>query len=404
MTGTVIAQAIPFAISPILTRIYTPEDFGIYALYMSIVSILVVFVTGRYELAIMLPKKEDEAINIAALSILISFTISFLTLIIIFLFNSEITELLDNNKISNWLYFIPLSILLSGIYQSANYILNRKKRYKKITVNKVVQSIVTSSTNLSMGFNSYGSAGLITGGIFGQSVATVFLGKIAWDETNKEFSRINKIKMISLMKKYKKLPFLNLPNALIDNIRLSGINILISKFFSTASLGQFSLAWKMVQTPMSIIGSSISQVFFQKIASCKKEELYDIILSFTKKMLLVSIPIFSIIYFLSEDLFIFIFGIKWKLAGQAASIMTPWLFLNFFTSPLSTIFIVLNKQEVMLVFSIFYMLVPLSLLYVFKDLEFLEVLNIITLSMSSMLVIFIFLVIFYTKREKKCIS
>ena len=122
-----------------------------------------------------------------------------------------------------------------------------------------------------MGFNSYGSAGLITGGIFGQSVATVFLGKIAWDETNKEFSRINKIKMISLMKKYKKLPFLNLPNALIDNIRLSGINILISKFFSTASLGQFSLAWKMVQTPMSIIGSSISQVFFQKIASCKKE-------------------------------------------------------------------------------------------------------------------------------------
>jgi O-antigen/teichoic acid export membrane protein len=74
MTGTTIAQAIPIAISPILTRIYTPEDFGVFALYMSLASIISVVATGRYELAIMLPKKDDDAINIVALSTLISKT------------------------------------------------------------------------------------------------------------------------------------------------------------------------------------------------------------------------------------------------------------------------------------------------------------------------------------------
>ena len=115
MTGTTIAQAIPIAISPILTRIYTPEDFGVFALYMAIASILSVIATGRYELAIMLPKKDEDAINIAALSIIISFFVSFVSLLIVFVFNAQITNLLGNPEISNWLYFIPLTVLLTGV-------------------------------------------------------------------------------------------------------------------------------------------------------------------------------------------------------------------------------------------------------------------------------------------------
>ena len=84
MTGTTIAQAIPIAISPILTRIYAPEDFGMFALYMSVASIISVIATGRYELAIMLPKKDEDAVNIVALSIIISFFVSFISLLIVF--------------------------------------------------------------------------------------------------------------------------------------------------------------------------------------------------------------------------------------------------------------------------------------------------------------------------------
>ena len=109
MTGTTIAQAIPIAISPILTRIYTPEDFGVFALYMSIASIIAVLATGRYELAIMLPKKDEDAVNIVALSIIIAFFVSLISFLIVFIFNTQITNLLGNPEISNWLYFIPIT-------------------------------------------------------------------------------------------------------------------------------------------------------------------------------------------------------------------------------------------------------------------------------------------------------
>lgn len=400
MTGTTIAQAIPIAISPILTRIYTPEDFGVFALYLAISSIIAVIATGRYELAIMLPKKDEDAINIVVLSIIISFFVSFISLIIVFIFNTQITNLLGNQEISNWLYFIPMTVLLTGIFQSFNYWSNRKKQYKRLAVSKVIQSSTTVSTNLTMGFNGFSSSGLILGGVLGQGIATGILTRMIWKEDSHRLNQMKRLKIFSMIRKYKKLPIYNLPNAIIDGFRLSGISILIAKFFTTATLGQFSLAWKMVQTPMSLIGSSLSQVFFQKISSCNKKDLYRIVMKFILQASIVSAPIFLFIFFFAVDVFMFVFGDNWKLAGEAASVMTPWLFLNFITSPLSTLFITLNKQDIMLIFAIFYMIIPLSLIYFFHEWRFLEVLNIITFSMSMMLIIFIGMVIYYTHKIK----
>ena len=398
MTGTTIAQAIPIAISPILTRIYSPEDFGMFALYMSVASILSVVATGRYELAIMLPKKDEDAVNIVALSIVISFVVSFISLLIVFSFNAQITSFLGNPDISSWLYFIPLTVLLTGIYQSFNYWSNRKKQYKRLATSRVVQSGTTASSNLLFGFAGFGSGGLIGSTVLGQGVATALLSRLVLREDIGKITRIRRLKIFALMKKYKKLPLFNLINAFIDGMRLSGISILIAKFFSTSTLGQFSLAWKMVQTPMSLIGSSLSQVFFQKVSSVDKADLYVLVKQFIKKAILVSLPMFLVIYFFAEDIFMVIFGEDWRIAGKAASVMTPWLFLNFITSPLSTLFIVLNKQDIMLLFACFYMLIPLSLLYLLRDNGFIEVLNSVSISMTFLLLVFISLVLFHTRK------
>lgn len=400
MTGTTIAQAIPIMISPILTRIYTPEDFGIFALYMSIASLFATVSTGRYSLAILLPKKDEDAINIVVLSIFIACFISIILLIIVFLFNKEIANLLGHAEISSWLYLIPFTVFLSGIYQSFTYWSNRNKQYKRLATNRIIQSGVTGSANLGMGFSGFGASGLIVGGVFGQAIATSVLGKILWREDNKLIKYANRLKILAMIKKHKKLPLLNLPNALIDSFRLSGINILIAKFFTTATLGQFSLAWRMVQAPMSLIGGSFSQVFFQKVASVDKVDLNRIVKKFIIKVSLIASPMFLVIYIFSVDIFRVVFGENWELAGEAASIMTPWLFLNFLSSPLSTIFIVLNKQEVMLVFSILFMIIPLSIIIFLKSLNFLDVLAVVTGIMSMMLIIFIGMVLYYTKLEK----
>jgi len=165
MTGTTIAQAIPIAISPILTRIYTPEDFGLFALYISIALLFATAATGRYELAIMLPKKESDAVNIVFLSLLITLIITLLTLFIVFFFNQSITNILGNQDISSWLYFIPFTVFFMGLYQSLNYWNNRKKEYKRLAISRVVQSGVTGGANLGMGGLQFGASGLIVGAL-----------------------------------------------------------------------------------------------------------------------------------------------------------------------------------------------------------------------------------------------
>ncbi len=402
MAGTTIAQAIPIAISPILTRIYSPEDFGVFALYISIASMISVLATGRYELAIMLPKKDEDAANILVLSIIISFFVSSIALLGVFIFNENITNLLGNKEISNWLYFIPVTVLFTGIYQSFNYWLNRKQQYKRLANSKVVQSGATSATTLGMGFAGLGSVGLIFGGIFGQGVTVAILGKIIIKEDRSRLRAAKKLKILALIKRYKKFPIYNLPNALIDGFRLSGIMILIAKFYTTATLGQFSLAWRMLQMPISLMGSALSQVFFQKIASVKKSDLNQIVKAFMLKSAFMSAPIFLIIYFFAIDIFTIVFGENWKLAGEAASIMAPWLFLNFISMPMANVLIVLNRQEVVLMVALFYMLIPLGILLALNEIGFLHVLELITLSMSLTLLAYIGLVLVYIKKEESC--
>jgi len=401
MTGSAIAQAIPIAISPILTRIYKPEDFGIFALYMSLASILSVIATGRYELAIMLPKKNEDAANIVFLSILISILVSFVSFLIILIFNNPITNLLGNPKISKWLYFIPLTVLFTGLYQTFNYWSNRTKKYKRMATIRVMQSTGTVTANLGMGFNGFSSSGLIIGRLFGQALSTCILAEMIWKEDSGILKYLNRFKIYALVRKYKKLPMINLPNAIIDGFRLSGINILIAKFFTTSTLGQFSLAWRMVQTPMALIGGSLSQVFFQEVASSEKKDLFSIAKKYIINGSIIASPLFILIYLFSVDIFIFIFGDEWMLAGKTASILAPWLFLNFLTSPLSTLFIVLNKQEVLLIFGILYMILPLSVIFIFKEFTFIYILNILSFSMSIMLLIFIFLILYQTGKINK---
>jgi O-antigen/teichoic acid export membrane protein len=264
----------------------------------------------------------------------------------------------------------------------------------------VVQSGTTATANLGMGIGGFGSSGLILGGVLGQGVATTILARMIWKEDSCRLNKVNKLKIFALIKRYKKLPIFNLPNALVDGFRLSGINILIGAVYTTSILGQFSLAWKMIQMPMGLIGSSLSQVFFQKVATTNREELDILVKKFILRASIVAFPIFLTIYVYAVDIFIIVFGKNWEVAGEVASILTPWLFLNFLTSPLANLFIVLNKQEIVLGVSFLYMILPLMIIWIFNEWGFLYVLSLITYVMCFVLIAYTALVFVYIEKEK----
>ncbi len=347
MTGTTIAQAIPIAISPILTRVYSPEDFGVFSLYMSVVSIVAVIATGRYELAIMLPKEDKDAANIAALSILISFIISFTTLLIVFVFNTAITDLLGNPKISNWLYFIPVTVLLTGIYQSFNYWANRQKEYKRLASSRIMQSFTTSGSNLGMGFGGFGFSGLILGNLFGQLLATVYLVRRVIFDDRKYLKLITKNEMYLLLKKYIKFPKFDLSASLLNVSAQQVSNILFNTMFSSSIAGYYYLTQRMLGLPVSIVAASILDVFKEQASKDfqSRGDAKEIYLKTFKKLFFLSLIPSILLYIFAIDIFTLVFGSSWAISGEYARVLIPMLFLRFISSPLSFMLYIGEKQE-----------------------------------------------------------
>jgi len=344
---TTIAQAIPIAISPILTRIYTPEDFGVFALYMSLTSIITVIATGRYELAIMLPTKDSDAINIMILSIGITSAISLACLIIVYFFNFEITNILNNENISNWLYLIPFSILISGIYTNLNYWFNRKKEYKSLALNRVYQSSTTATTNLSIGFLGLNS-GLILGTFLGQLTSLAILIKKFLKDKKIYDIKINKLEIFILAKKYIKFPKFDILASLSSVLAQQLPNMLFSIAFNMTTVGYYYLAQKMLGLPITLVASAILDVFKEKASNDFKiyNNARKIYLFTFKKLFLLSFIPSILIFVYAIDLFEIIFGENWKIAGEYSQILVPMLFLRFISSPLSFMLYIGEKQHI----------------------------------------------------------
>lgn len=346
MTGTSIAQAIPIALTPILTRIYTPEDFGTFALFLSLISIISVAATGRYEVAIILPKHDIDARNIVVLSILIAFIFSVILLLLILVFKHEIILVLDNEKIAIWLYWIPLSVILTGIYQSINYWLNRKQMYSDLSKNRVIKSSVTSAAHISIGMNGFGIGGLVLGTIIGQVIATWALVNSMYKQEKFFFHSINKLRIISLLKKYIEFPKYDL-FATISNVAAQNImHIFFNIFFTSTVAGYYYLSQKMIGIPVTVVGTAILDVFKQKATDefNKFGNAKVIYLSTIKKLFYLSFIPTIIIFIFAVDIFTLLFGKEWIIAGEYAQILTPMLLFRFIASPLSFMFYIAKKQ------------------------------------------------------------
>ena len=226
MTGTIIAQAIPIAISPILTRIYRPEDFGLYAIFVAIITILGSVASGRYELAIMLPKKDEDAINIFALGILITVGMTAFITILVVVLNDFIVSLLNNQEIGFWLYFIPVSVFFVGCFNLLNHFNNRYKNYTDIKNSLMLKSITTAVVQLLVGLIKQGVTGLISGQILSQAIANMQLLKnIIKDKVL--LSKIRKLKVIELAKRYKNFPKFSIAAILEPRLSYQLTNIII---------------------------------------------------------------------------------------------------------------------------------------------------------------------------------
>ena len=349
ISGTTIAQLLPIAISPILTRIYSPEDFGVFALFSSIVMIFAIIGNGRYELAIILPKKDSYAINIWALTLYIAFFISTILLIAILLFHDFFVDKLNNDKISVWLYLVPLIVFLIAIFNSFNYLFTREKKFKTIAIIKVIRSAVLSVFQLGLYFVGSGALALIGGYSAGQITGASLFG-INVKKQRELLKKINKPTIIAMARRYKRFPQYTMLGSLFNRTSSELPNIFISSLFNAATLGFYSLSYRMLSVPTAFLGMSIRQVYMKQATEEKHKTGVAIktFLSVVKKLTVIGLPFFILLFISAEWLFAFVFGEEWRIAGEYARIITPLLFIKFIFAPVSVTLSVFEKQEVSL--------------------------------------------------------
>ncbi|MDQ3458440.1 MAG: lipopolysaccharide biosynthesis protein [Deinococcota bacterium] len=354
LSGTTVAQAIPIALSPILTRLYTPEHFGVFALYLATASLVGVVATARYEMAVMLPERDDDAVNLMALAMLISLLVSLVTLVVVWLFNAPITAFLGNAEVSRWLYLVPLTVLLTGVYQTLHYWSSRKEKFGRLALSRVAQTGTATGTQLGLGLVRAGSGGLVAGSVFGQGVATAVLGWQVWRDDRDRAAAVGGKAMLRQAKSYQDFPKINSLHALTDVVKTSGTFFLLGNLFSTATVGQYQLMTRILAAPLSLVGQAITQVFYRQASSLynQGQDLRPVISSLLKKLALIALVPALILLALAPGLFAFVFGEQWRAAGEFSRLLVPYTFGHFLVSPLAYIPFIADRQLQALGFSL----------------------------------------------------
>lgn len=363
LSGTVIAQLLALITAPLISRLYSPTEIGVYTLFTSVVATVVAVAGLRYDLGIVLPKSHGNARLLRNTVTVIIFVVSICVTLFMIPFAGALAKWLGNPELAPWLIYSGLAVFTLSQVNSFNYWFTRTLQYRVISINRVqmsgsiaISQIVFSLCHLG------GVAGLVIGHILGQSLAA---GTLMWKGRKQvEGETAPSLTRLQLLKRYKKMPLINGPNALVDAIRLNGIMMMIGALFSTDAVGQFGQAWRLMQAPVSLITGAISQVFYQKFASTEKGNTTALVKTSVKLSLISGFVPFAVIAIIAPWLFPWFLGSQWNESGLIGQALVPWLYLNVATSPISTVFLTIDRQQVLFAFAVTYMAVGLGAVYI----------------------------------------
>jgi lipopolysaccharide exporter len=377
ISGTIIAQLISILLQPILRRLFTPESFGIFSVYLSLIGMILILCSLRYDDTIVLPKSDKESTNLLGLALIINFLFNLLILILVLILGTKIISFLNlpSNFPKSILYIIPGGAFLLSTYSSLNSWLIRKKKYYSISFNKLIrrssEGVSQVSFALIKSFN-----GLIYSDIIGQA-ANVTTVAIQAKKCDLNFKLISLIKLKYVWRKYSEFPKYNLIPAFMSSCSYLLPPIFINKFFSPETAGFFDLSKLLLSIPLAFIASSFSNVLLQRIAekfNRKESFLADLKPVFYIVGLISIVEVITIILF-GEDLFRIVFGSQWITSGKISRIMVWSFTFNFIASSFTSIFVSMRRIKIYSIWQSIYFISILSLLF-FKHLPFTEFLKV----------------------------
>ncbi|GHU90887.1 polysaccharide biosynthesis protein [Bacteroidia bacterium] len=362
LSGNIAGQAIALLTMPVLSRLYTKDDFGVFALFTSLCGILVILGTGKYEEAFVMTsnRKESSALLNFSLRLLIPFCL--LIFLVLVLFGSPCLSFFNMEALIDYWYWIPLYLLFSGFFILVTYVANREKRYKTIASANLSTNGLTSALKITFKFFVTGTTGLISGQAIGQFLSCFSFCKLK--QILQDSIHLNWQESKKAGKKFQDFPRFAMPRSFIDSFSVNLPFFLLTGIFGEARLGLFFMAFTIAFRPVNLVSNSIYQVLYENVARQKEnsKKISSEINQYQKYCLLLALPLFAIVFVFSGWLFKTIFGVQWEESGRYFQYILPWIFMLLLTSPLGFLPIIFHKQKQYMYLGIIYFLCRLATL------------------------------------------
>lgn len=338
VSGSVFGQLIMLLATPIVTRLYSPSDYGILSLYGVVVSVTLVFATLKYELAIPLPKEDEKAINLMALCLLSVLGVSVISSLLIYSIGDSFFSGTQMSLLSPYIWLISLSVLGGGVYSVLNYGAIRDKGYPDIAKTQVNKSIYGSAGKVTLGFLNVAPLGLMLGEFIGQVTGCLTLLRSFQGRHRQKLCCVSWRAMLSVSKQYYRFPLYSCPSVLFNTLAFQMPVLMLIRFYGPDTAGLYTLANSVLILPASLISAAVAQVYLGEIAQyihkepARVKRYYHTV---TRKLALISLPTISLIAVLAPFCFPLVFGVAWEEAGFYCIALASTIIAQLIFSPTS---------------------------------------------------------------------
>ncbi len=350
--GTGAGQVIVVASAPILTRLYAPSDFGVYAVATSILAVIISVICLRYEVAIPLPDSDTIAAHVLALCLLATFVVTAAAAVVLGIAGSSILSSAGAAQLSPYSALLALGALGGGVVAALTAWAVRTKSYSEIAANRLTQGGTLVAVQVGLGIVGAGAVGLLLGVVAGSIAGSSRLAWVAWRNHSASFRRVSRKGVRSAATRYRRFPLLSAPSALLNTFGLELPVLLVVGFFGAAVGGQYALAQRVIALPAILIGSAIAQVYFAEGAGRARErpdELRGLFLRTSRSLALTALVPFTLVALAAPFLFGPVFGADWSEAGIIVAILAPMSYLQFVANPTGATLDILERQDLHLV-------------------------------------------------------
>jgi O-antigen/teichoic acid export membrane protein len=357
-SGTAASQAVAMAFAPIITRLYGPEIFGLQGIFMSVVGLLVTVAAFNYPIAIVLPKLDADALGLARLSIMIAIVMALLVTLTLYVFGTDLLQLINAEAITDFIYLIPIAMLLSVLGSVLGQWLIRKKAFAFSAKYGVFTSLILNSSKAILGIFYPSAMVLIVTNTVGGFVGT----GLTWLHWRKQSANHESVPATApsatlrqLAIRHRDFPLLRTPQTLINALSQSMPILLLAGYFGASASGQYAIAIVVLGMPSGLIGGSVMSVFYPRINEAIRngENARNLIIKATIGMAATGAIPFLIVIATGPFLFEFVFGEQWKTAGIYAQWLAPWLFFQYVNKPAVSAIPALRLQGGLLAYEIF---------------------------------------------------